>query len=270
RSEVSKMLFFPYQKYPDNWLYQVVDSSNSPLQMESFSLLKLSPHTSYQGELKGEEAVFVLLQGKVKMEVEGKTLGEIAQRKSIFEDKASAFYLPPGVYYQIEAEEDSELILVRAKAEKGGSPAFFPPEIVKVKTTGKGTFEREVHTIVGEDFPAEKLIVGETFNKPGLWSSYPPHRHEKNRPPEEYFLEEIYHYRVEPEKGFGIQVLYTEDKELEKAYLVENGDTFVIPRGYHPVVAAPGYRLYYFWSLAGEVRILNPYDDPHHSWTKNL
>ena len=122
------MLFFPYQKYPDNWLYQVVDSSNSPLQMESFSLLKLSPHTSYQGELKGEEAVFVLLQGKVKMEVEGKTLGEIAQRKSIFEDKASAFYLPPGVYYQIEAEEDSELILVRAKAEKEALPLFSLPK----------------------------------------------------------------------------------------------------------------------------------------------
>jgi len=265
-----KMLFFPYQKYPDNWLYQIVDDSKSPLQMENFSLLKLSSRTFYQGEFKGEEAVFVLVQGKVEMKVEGRILGEITQRKSIFEDKASAFYLPPNVYYQIEAEEDSEFVLVRAKAEKGTSPTFFPPSGVKVKTTGKGAFEREVHTIVGEDFPAEKLIVGETFNKPGLWSSYPPHRHEKNRPPEEYFLEEVYHYRIEPEGGFGIQVLYTGDKELEEAYIVKNGDTFVIPRGYHPVVVAPGYRLYYFWSLAGETRKLNPYDDPNHSWTKKL
>jgi len=268
--EVLKMLFFPYRKYPDNWLYQVVDSSNSPLSMESFSLLKLPPHTFYQGEFEEEEAVFVLLQGKVKMEVKGKILGEIAQREFIFKDKASAFYLPPGIHYHLEAEKDSELALVRAKAEKGGPPTFFPPTGVKVKITGKDTFEREVHTIVGEDFPAEKLIVGETFNKPGLWSSYPPHRHERNRPPEEYFLEEVYHYRVEPEGGFGIQVLYTENKELEEAYLVRNGDTFVIPRGYHPVVAAPGYRLYYFWSLAGETRTLNPYDDPNHSWTKNF
>lgn len=263
------MLFFPHQKYPSNWLYPVVDSSNSPLRMENFSLLRVSSHTPYQGKLEGEEAIFVLLQGKVKMRVEGKILGETAERKSIFKDRASAFYLPPGVSYRLEAEEKSELALVRALAERGAPPTFFPPSAVVVNTTGKGTFEREVHTIVGEDFLAEKLIVGETFNKPGLWSSYPPHRHEENRPPEEYFLEEIYHYRVEPEGGFGIQVLYTGDKKLEEAYLVKNGDTFVIPGGYHPVVAAPGYQLYYFWSLAGETRILNPYDDPRHRWMKD-
>lgn len=260
------MLFFPYQAYPDNWLYQVVSPANSPLRVENFSLLKVSPSVPYQGECKEEEAVFVLLQGKVKMEVEGKILGEVAERKSVFEDRASAFYLPPGVHYRLQAEKESELTLVRAKAEKGASPTFFSPSQVQVKTTGKGTFEREVHTIVGGDFPAEKLIVGETFNQPGFWSSYPPHRHEEDRPPEECFLEEIYHYRVEPVGGFGIQVLYTEDKELEEAYLVKNGDTFVIPRGYHPVVAAPGYQLYYFWSLAGETKKLNPYDDPAHLW----
>ena len=60
--------------------------------MESFSLLKLSPHTSYQGELKGRGGI-CFLQGKVKWS-RRKTLGEIAQRKSIFEDKASAFTFP--------------------------------------------------------------------------------------------------------------------------------------------------------------------------------
>lgn len=151
------------------------------------------------------------------MKVEGRILGEITPKESQFSRiRPQLFTFPPKVNYQIEAEEDSEFVLVRAKAEKGTSPTFssFRGES---EDYGKRCFEREVHTIVGEDFPAEKLIVGETFNKPGLWSSYPPHRHEKNRPPEEYFLEEVYHYRVEPEGGFGIQVLYTGDKELEEA-----------------------------------------------------
>ncbi len=73
------MLFFPYQKYPDNWLYQVVDSSNSPLQMESFSLLKLS--LNFLSRRAQRRRGGICFFTGVKMEVEGKTLGEIAQRK---------------------------------------------------------------------------------------------------------------------------------------------------------------------------------------------
>ncbi len=36
--------------------------------------------------------------------------------------------------------------------------------------------------------------------------------------------------------------------------------------GYHPVAAPPGYRLYYLWVLAGEVRRLTLYEDPDHRW----
>ena len=41
-----------------------------------------------------------------------------------------------------------------------------------------------------------------------------------------------------------------------------------MPEGYHPVVAGPGYRLYYLWVLAGERRELLPKDDPN-AWLKN-
>jgi 5-deoxy-glucuronate isomerase len=42
-----------------------------------------------------------------------------------------------------------------------------------------------------------------------------------------------------------------------------------IPGGYHPVVAAPGYRLYYLWAIgacAGSPRALATFDDPAHAW----
>ena len=35
---------------------------------------------------------------------------------------------------------------------------------------------------------------------------------------------------------------------------------------YHPVVAAPGYALYYLWIMAGDGRQMIPHLDPAHAW----
>ncbi|MGQ9622553.1 MAG: 5-deoxy-glucuronate isomerase [Candidatus Caldatribacteriaceae bacterium] len=262
------MLLFRHRDFPKNQLEVIAHPGNSPLRFERFEKLWLEEGKSFSGKLGEEEAVVVLLRGKVRLFVDQDPLGETGTRDSVFRDPAWSFYLAPKITYSIEALQESILLVVKAFSQKGGSSAMIPPEKTTERIVGEGTFERVVRTIVGADFPAEKLLVGETFNRPGLWSSYPPHRHEQNRPPEEYYLEEVYHYQVEPEGGFGIQVFYTEDHAFEEAYLVYHGDTFVIPRGYHPVVAAPGYRLYYFWALAGETRILHPYDDPLHRHVK--
>ena len=56
---------------------------------------------------------------------------------------------------------------------------------------------------------------------------------------------------------------------FDQAYPVEHGDTVLIPRGYHPVVACPGYSLNYTWVLAGEGRTYGAWsDDPKHAWIK--
>ena len=109
-----------------------------------------------------------------------------------------------------------------------------------------------VYNIVDDRCDAEYLLVGETLNPPGNWSSSPPHKHEYNNLPEESDHEEIYFFKVDPEQGFGIQRLYTDDRELDEACVVENNDAVIISKGYHPVVAAPGYSLYYLWVLAGK------------------
>ena len=51
--------------------------------------------------------------------------------------------------------------------------------------------------------------------------------------------------------------------------MVQDLDVVTIPAGYHPVVAAPGYRLYYLWGLAGEGRELLWFPDPEHSWVED-
>jgi len=86
--------------------------------------------------------------------------------------------------------------------------------------------------------------------------------------PDEVKQEEIYYFRVDPPQGFGFQRIYTSDGSLDEAYVVRDGDTVIIPRGYHPVAAAPGYSLYYLWMIAGTQRIMRPRDDPAHAWVK--
>ena len=58
---------------------------------------------------------------------------------------------------------------------------------------------------------------------------------------------------------------------LNEVLVVEDGDTVIIPRGYHPVVAAPGYQLSYVWALRGEGRRYGAWsDDPAHAWLRNV
>ena len=40
----------------------------------------------------------------------------------------------------------------------------------------------------------------------------------------------------------------------------------LLPYGYHPVSAPPGYRVYYLWALSGDARKLVPSEDPQHKW----
>jgi 5-deoxy-glucuronate isomerase len=123
-----------------------------------------------------------------------------------------------------------------------------------------------------QDVPAQRLLAGETLNPPGNWSSYPPHKHDRSNPPLEAILEEVYFFRTKPAQGFGLMWTYTaaDDPDgFSTVFVVEDGDTVLLPKGYHPVVAAPGYQLHYTWVLAGEERRYGAWaDDPRHAWVK--
>ena len=113
---------------------------------------------------------------------------------------------------------------------------------------GEGTTARRVRTYVAEG----PLIVGETLNPPGGWSSWPPHRHEH---------EEAYLYRFEPAHGFGVHVAYDE-RTGDQPVIVRDGSIERITDGWHPVVAAPGFTMYYLWALAGDTDTVDTRLDP--------
>lgn len=208
-----------------------------------------------------EETVVVLQQGKGVFTAGGSSWP--VSRAGVFAERATALYLPPGVPLHIAAETPLEAVLFSTPAPSGGSPALAKPDDVRVNARGRGNYAREVHDIFVTDAHARRLMVGETFNPPGHWSSYPPHKHDGRDG--EPTLEEVYYYRVDPPQGFGQQMLYTADGE-SVTHAVRDGDAVLLPYGYHPVTSPPGYRLYYLWGMAGEQRKLALHEDPAHKW----
>jgi 5-deoxy-glucuronate isomerase len=224
--------------------------------------LRLEPQASETVRFEGQEAVLVLLDGQVGFAWNGHV--QEARRKSPFGERASALYLPPGQRATVSATEASELIIAATPCNQPGEAAFVGSDQITVNQRGKGAYSREVHDIFVSDPHAKRLLVGETFNPPGMWSSFPPHKHDGEDG--EPYLEEVYYYRLNPPQGFGYQALYARDGSLNEAYTVRDGDAVLISRGFHPVAAAPGYQLYYLWVLAGEQRRLALFEDPDHRW----
>src|SRR5262249_41580554 len=137
------------------------------------------------------------------------------------------------------------------------------PSDVVVHNRGRSLYQREVHDLFVGDPHGRRLMVGETFNEIGNWSSYPPHKHDGRDG--ELRLEEMYYYRIDPPDGFGLNVLYTADGE-SVTHQVRDGDLVLLPYGYHSVAAPPGYRVYYLWAIAGDERRLAVFEDPAFRW----
>ena len=218
--------------------------------------------TSLSLQVPGEESVVVVQRGTASLCV-GPSSWK-ASRRDVFAERASALYLPPGQTLEIRAEDGVfEAVVFSTPAPDGGEAAFVAPGDVQVMPRGRANSSREVHNIFVDDPHVRRLMVGETFNPPGNWSSFPPHKHDGRDG--EPTLEEVYYFRVDPPQGFGQQMLYTNDGECV-THAVKDGDTVLLPYGYHPVSAPPGYRLYYLWGMAGEQRKLALHEDPAHKW----
>ena len=177
-----------------------------------------------------------------------------------------AAYLPPGTRFEIEGE--AEVALCFAPAPNGGAAArVLPGAEIEVETRGQGAHERYIHPILMGDREAESLLVTEVLTPAGHWSSYPPHKHDRDDPPRETLLEETYYHRVKPARGFGLQRVYTGDRSLDETSAFADRDCVLVPRGYHTVSAPPGYDVYYLNVMAGPTRNWIFANDPDHEWT---
>jgi 5-deoxy-glucuronate isomerase len=227
--------------------------------------MTLSPGGSATYVVAAEETIVVLLEGRGRFEAGGESWP--VQRAGVFSDRATALLLPPGTSLRVSAESPLEAVLISTPAPAGGAPVLCAPDDVVVVERGTDLYKREVRNLFTSDPYGRRLMVGETVNAKGHWSSYPPHKHDGSD--SELRLEEMYYYRVNPPEGFGLHISYTSSGEAA-THQVRDGDAVLIPYGYHSVSAPPRYDVYYLWAIAGDERKLAVYEDPAHRWVHGV
>jgi 5-deoxy-glucuronate isomerase len=158
--------------------------------------VRSSPFGSETGDV---EIALVPLSGGCRVEADGRSW-QLGGRERVFAGMPWALYLPRDTSYRVEG--DAEIAICGARAETRREPVLVRPEDVEVEVRGAGNATRQINHIVKPEFPAERLLVVEVFTPAGNWSSYPPHKHDDDRPPGEVVLEETYYFRTSAPEGF--------------------------------------------------------------------
>ncbi|HEV2236457.1 MAG TPA: 5-deoxy-glucuronate isomerase [Ktedonobacterales bacterium] len=253
---------------------ELVTPATHPVERITFGVLRLDAGASHTIACGRDEVGLIVLSGTFDARVGDQTFTGLGGRPDVFAGRATGVYLPRGARATLSGAAGGASIAVCRCAAQADLPVqVIRPEQVVAHDVGGPGFRRYVHDILGPQMRASVMLIGETFTPAGNWSSYPPHKHDVEALPEEVRQEELYYYQVRPERGFGLQYLYTPDGSphgaLDQALAVRHRDVTLMPYGYHPVAAPPGYDLYYLWFLAGATRLMRPHDDPAHAWVKD-
>jgi 5-deoxy-glucuronate isomerase len=233
-----------------------------------FSSQRLEPGETLTGDTGERELAVVALGGKFAVDSGAGSWPSIGGRPGVFAGLPHALYLPIATSFRLTAVTVCDLAFCWARASRIFPARMIAPADVEVEIRGGGNATRQIHHILPAGFPADRLLVVEVYTPSGNWSSYPPHKHDRHEPPGEVDLDEIYYYRVDHPSGYAIQKVYTPDRSIDETMTVRDGDLVLVPEGYHPVVAAHGYNVYYLNALAGSARSMAASDDPDYAWVR--
>jgi len=229
----------------------------------------------WEGESGEFEHGLVVLGGVCSVRSSRGDWPVVGRRADVFSGMPYSLYLPPKTSFRVKAESDHvELACGWAAAEGRHSPCLVTPRDVAVEIRGGGNATRQINSIFPPGFACERLVAVEVYTPAGNWSSYPPHKHDVHRVDAagrllEADLEEVYFYKIAPPQGYAIQRVYTSDARLDETIVAGHNHAVLVPKGYHPVAAAPGYNTYYLNFLAGSAQSLANSDDPAHAWIKD-
>jgi len=243
----------------------VVEPENPNMEFVHLEYLRLRKGERADVGRPDREMGVLLMGGDFTVDYEGKTRS-IHGRRDAFSGLPHCVYIPAGRQVTITADSDFEAAVYGTPAAPAGEIGFVYPEDIKVLEIGENEWYINGYFVINSEFPAQRLIIGETQIPVGHWCSVPCHSHEKDIPGKESKLEEIYLFKFKPEQGFGFQGLYTDDRTLDEGYIIRGNDVILVPRGYHPNVAGPGYEMRMFWGMGGKSRYWTPYEDPDHKW----
>jgi len=234
----------------------------------TFHTCDLAAEQKFSGDTAGNELCLVILGGRCSIESSVGSWRGVGERAHVFGGLPTALYLPIETRFSVLAETDCQIALCYSRAETAFPAHLVTSEEVEVEIRGGGNATRQINHILKPEFHAQRLMVVEVFTPSGNWSSYPPHKHDVHDPPAEVDLEEVYYYKIDRPEGYAIQRIYTADRKLDATLIVRDSELVLVPEGYHPVVAAHGYTVYYLNALAGSARSMASSDDPDYAWVR--
>lgn len=227
------------------------------------------------GEL---EYIVLPLRGNAEVTTAGESYRLIG-RPDVFAGPSDLVYVGRDTEFSVVSPSGGRIALAAAVAATSLPARYQSAGDVPVEIRGAGQATRQVRNFGTPGvLAADSIIACEVITPAGNWSSYPPHKHDEERPGVETQLEEIYYFELQTEEGgdagepIGYQRVYgTTERPIEVLAEVRTGDTVLVPHGWHgPAMAPPGYDMYYLNVMAGpgEERAWLICDDPAHAWVR--
>ncbi len=243
----------------------------------SLHVLELPAGGSHTFDTGPDEWVVLPLAGSCAVSCDGERFA-LTGRRGVFTRVTDFAYVPRDATATVGSGAGGRFALCGARATRRLPARYGAAEGVQVELRGAGQASRQVNNFcTPSTFEADTLIAVEVLTPGGNWSSYPPHKHDEQRPGESR-LEEIYYFEADSgvrgrDAALGYQRVYGSGpgREIDVCTEVRTGDAVLVPHGWHgPSMAAPGYDLYYLNVMAGPdpERAWQICDDPAHAWVR--
>ncbi|MEU9367710.1 5-deoxy-glucuronate isomerase [Streptomyces avermitilis] len=237
-----------------NGLYAVdVTPRTADWEYSGLRVLDLPPGGWHDFDTGDSEWIVLPLSGSCTVAVGGRTF-RLTGRESVFTGVTDFVYTPRDAHVSLATRGGGRFALTGARCDRRLPARYQPASAVPVELRGSGQYSRQVNNFAAAGaFECDKLIAVEVLTPGGNWSSFPPHKHDEDRPGESR-LEEIYYFEIAGDNGLGYQRVSPSGNGRNTDLLAEvrAGDIVLVPDGWHgPSVAAPGHDLYYLNVMAG-------------------
>ena len=256
-------------------IYQEINPERAGWESLSFQARRMGGGDIWQGDTGESEWMIVLLGGAFSVRSSRGDWETRGTRRDVFSGLPHALYLPRSTRFELTAKSSNlDIACGSCLADRYYPARLITPEDVDrmgIEIRGGDNATRQINSILPPGAECSRLVCVEVYTPAGSWSSYPPHKHDSRRiAPDgkviEACLEETYFYKIDKPGGFALQRVYSREHRLDEVILAENDDVVLVPFGFHPVAAAPGYNVYYLNFLAGTDQSLSGTDDADHKW----
>ncbi|WP_405972146.1 5-deoxy-glucuronate isomerase [Streptomyces sp. NBC_00988] len=230
-----------------------IDPKRAGWTHSSLRVVELEPGGTHHFTTGDSEWIVLPLSGGCTVRIADEEF-QLLGRESVFAGVTDFAYVPRDAQAKIASGAGGRFALAGAKCERRLPARYGPAPEVPVERRGEGTCLRRVRNFASADaFDCDKLIAVEVITPGGNWSSYPPHKHDEQRPGEEAELEEIYYFEIDGPNGFGYQRVFpSREGGSDVLAEVRSGDAVLVPDGWHgPSIAQPGHDMYYLNVMAG-------------------